>query len=150
MVGGVVMATTDWLNVTMNPVTFVQQMYANGAKGYFDALSIHPYSYTDKFSAGGPDSPLEQLIAIRQLMIEKGDTALKIWATEYGLPTFGLNAFTEEEQADYIEDFLTTWKALGDYLGPAFIYTMRDRLTKPNETDPQSGEAESGEAGEAA
>ena len=126
----------------------MQQMYSNGAKGYFDALSIHPYSYTDKFSAGGPDSPLEQLIAIRQLMIEKGDTALRIWARSTDCPPAASTPSPPSSRPSLSGTL--NLKALGDYLGPAFIYTTRDRLTKPNETDPQSGEAESGEAGEAA
>lgn len=123
--------------VTLDPVRFVETMYASGAKGYFDALSFHPYHYTLKFSEGIKNdiwrSPLEQLIEIRQLMLDNGDQALKIWATEYGLPTFGANAVTEEHQAAFIEDFLNTWKDLKDadgtsYTGPSFIYTLRDRL----------------------
>ncbi|RWA19999.1 hypothetical protein MELE44368_18995 [Mycolicibacterium elephantis DSM 44368] len=123
--------------VTLDPVRFVEGMYASGAKGYFDALSFHPYHYTLKFSEGITNdiwrSPLEQLIEIRQLMLDNGDQALKIWATEYGLPTFGADAVSEEHQAAFIEDFLNTWKDLKDadgtsYTGPSFIYTLRDRL----------------------
>ncbi|MCV6978957.1 cellulase family glycosylhydrolase [Mycolicibacterium pulveris] len=123
--------------ITLDPATFVEGMYASGAQGYFDALSFHPYHYTLKFSQGVRNdfwrAPLEQLIEIRQLMIDNGDKALKIWATEYGLPTFGDNAVTEEHQAEFIEDFLNAWKNLKDadgtsYAGPSFIYTLRDRL----------------------
>jgi len=45
------------------------------------------------------------------------------WATEYGEPTSSVD---EATQADYIRDFLTTWRSL-PYTGPAFIYTLRDR-----------------------
>ncbi|MGV0715494.1 cellulase family glycosylhydrolase [Mycolicibacterium sp. XJ662] len=123
--------------LTLDPVTFVETMYASGAKGYFDALSFHPYHYTLKFSEGVKNdfwrAPLEQVIEIRQLMLDNGDEALKIWATEYGLPTFGDNGVTEEHQAAFIEDFLNAWKDLKDadgtsYTGPSFIYTLRDRL----------------------
>ncbi|ODQ92127.1 hypothetical protein BHQ17_16460 [Mycolicibacterium holsaticum] len=55
--------------VTLDPVKFVEAMYASGAKGYFDALSFHPYHYTLKFSEGIKNdfwrSPLEQVIEIR-------------------------------------------------------------------------------------
>ena len=37
---------------TINPVTFLSQMYAAGAAGYFDAFSYHPYVYSVAFSAG--------------------------------------------------------------------------------------------------
>ena len=83
-------------------------------------------------------TPLEQLIAMRQVMIENDDEELRIWATEYGLPT---NVVTEQEQADFIADFLDAWDDLKDengvsYTGPAFIYSMIDRLTgSPNDQD---------------
>jgi hypothetical protein len=135
VVAGVLGAVVNFGNVTMDPRDYVEQMYANGAHGYFDALSFHPYQYTTEFSQGAltpdkpwnADSPLEQLIAMRQLMIDNGDEALKIWATEYGLPTAGLNGVTEQQQADFIQDFLDAWHDL-DYTGPAFIYTTIDRM----------------------
>ena len=139
VVAGVLSAVTSFMGITMDARTFVETMYANGAKGFFDALSIHPYQYTTEFSEGEydpnvnphepwkADSPLEQVIAIRQMMIDNGDEALRIWATEYGLPTGGPNAVTPEQQAQFIEDFLTAWAEL-DYAGPSFIYTTRDRI----------------------
>jgi hypothetical protein len=128
-------AVVNFGNVTMDPRDYLAQMYADGAKGYFDALSFHPYQYTTKFSEGAltpdkpwnADSPLQQLIAMRQLMIDNGDAALRIWATEYGLPTAGVNGVTEQQQADFIKDFLDAWHNL-DYTGPAFIYTTVDRM----------------------
>lgn len=108
VVAGLLGTVVNFGGITMDARDFVETMYANGALGFFDALSIHPYQYTTKFSEGGytwyqpwnADSPLEQLIAIRQLMIDNGDEALRIWASEYGLPTAGPNAVTEQEQAD--------------------------------------------------
>lgn len=127
VIGGVLGSTLTWGTYTLNPVDFVQQMYAAGAAGTFDALSFHPYQNTTKFSQGASlaNSPLNQVTAIRQLMVSKGDTGKKIWATEYGLPTGQVG---ETQQADYINDFLTTWRTLA-YAGPAFIYTLKDRNT---------------------
>lgn len=135
VVAGVLGTVTTFGGITMDARDFVETMYANGAQGFFDALSIHPYQYTTKFSEGeytwdkpwNANSPLEQMIAIRQLMIDNGDEALRIWATEYGLPTGGPNAVTPEQQAQFVEDFLNAWSEL-DYAGPSFIYTTRDRL----------------------
>ncbi|MCT7659922.1 cellulase family glycosylhydrolase [Mycobacterium deserti] len=129
-----VLGTVQNSGVTMNPVSFIEQMYANDAKGFFDALSIHPYNYQVKFSQGlDPtnqwQTPLEQLIAIRQLMLANGDEELKIWATEYGLST---TITDEATQAAWVKDFLDTWKDL-DYTGPAFLYTLRDRLNTTTE-----------------
>lgn len=151
VVAGVLAAVVSAGGFTMDPVTFVQTMYANGAKGYFDALSYHPYSYDRPFGEQNPNfiSPLRTLLQIRQTMLDNGDDLVKIWATEYGLPT---SMVTYQQQADFIEDFLNTWAdGLSDqqmaqlpaqfrelaanwrsWIGPAFIYTLRDRLAAPD------------------
>lgn len=77
----------------IQPNTFVQQMYANGAKGYFDALGIHPYCFSDPITictstntsntdvwgqmAWGPNN-------IVSIMKANGDGSKKIWMTEFG------------------------------------------------------------------
>ncbi|MCV7012269.1 cellulase family glycosylhydrolase [Mycolicibacterium madagascariense] len=125
VVGGVVGSVVDFGNITINPVTFIKNLYADGAEGYFDALSFHPYHFTTPFSeqSGIPNTPLEQLIAIRQLMIDNGDSNLRIWATEYGLPSA---IGGEAQQAQFVSDFLNAWSKLS-YAGPSFIYTTQDR-----------------------
>ena len=114
-------------SMAINPVAYLTQMYAAGAKPYFDALSFHPYHYTLKFSAGMgvANSHLQQLMQMRQLMIANGDDAKKIWATEYGQPASKGGAATENE---FIADMLLKWQEL-PYAGPMFIYTTRDRNT---------------------
>ncbi|MGV0718505.1 cellulase family glycosylhydrolase [Mycolicibacterium sp. XJ662] len=151
VVAGVLGAVISAGGFTMDPVTFVQTMYANGAKGYFDALSYHPYSYDRPFGEQNPNfiSPLRTLLEMRQTMLDNGDDLVKIWATEYGLPT---SMVSDQQQADFIEDFLNTWAdglteeqlaqlpaefvpLVADWenwIGPAFIYTLRDRLAAPD------------------
>jgi hypothetical protein len=113
-------------SVNMSPVTFLQDMYAAGAKGYFNELSFHPYSTTE-FSKGLSiaGQPLNELEAMRNLMIANGDTSKQIWATEYGLPT---NPFGQTHQATYIQDFLTKWRTIS-FVGPEYIYTAQDNST---------------------
>jgi hypothetical protein len=125
VIGGVVGAGASLGNVTMDPDDFVQGMYDAGAKGFFDALSFHPYEYSLEFSAGAgvAGSPLEQLQQILQIMADNGDSDLKVWATEYGQPTTG--QYTEQQQADFIEDFLNAWSQMAG-TGPMFIYTLQD------------------------
>ncbi|MEZ0049144.1 hypothetical protein ABIA30_000134 [Mycobacterium sp. MAA66] len=110
---------------TINPVTFLQQMYADGAQGYFDALSFHPYNYTSTFSAGTTfaNSAIDQLEALRALMNANGDAAKLIWATEYGEPSNESGG--QAQQAAYIQDFLTTWSSLTG-VGPMFLYSLLD------------------------
>ncbi|MCV7419856.1 cellulase family glycosylhydrolase [Mycobacterium yunnanensis] len=134
VIGGVVGSTVTYQNLTLDPVTFVDQMYQAGAQGYFDALSFHPYQYTMPFSQGGayPTSPINQLDDIHDLMVANGDGGKLIWASEYGEPT---SVASEAQQADYLRDMLTTWRTIG-YTGPAFVYTLQD--TDSSSTDPEA------------
>jgi hypothetical protein len=124
VIGGVVGSVTSFFGLTLSPVTFVDQMYKAGAKGYFDALSFHPYNYTLKFSAGETkiNAPYWQLEQIRKLMVNNGDTGKLIWNTEYGEPS---SVAGEANQAAFISDMLSTWKGI-NYVGPTFLFTTRD------------------------
>jgi hypothetical protein len=138
VVGGVVGSASDFPGTTMNPVTFISRMYAAGAKNYFDALSYHPYEWTSGldaffgsrlFSLGAPypNSPLNQLIGIRNIMVANGDSTKLIWASEYGQSA---SAIGETAQAQYVADLIDTWKTL-NYTGPVFIHTTRDAAVDP-------------------
>jgi hypothetical protein len=111
----------------MNPVTFAQRMYDAGAKDSFDALSFHPYHYSLPFSSGPfqANSPVEQVMSLRTMMIAMGDGAKRIWASEYGEPT---SAVDEATQDSMITDFLIKWQEM-PYTGPIYVHSLRDRLT---------------------
>jgi len=115
--------------ITMNPVDYVNAMYAAGAKNYFDALAFHPYQETLKFSDGENVvlSPFTQIQKIYDLMAANGDGLKKIWITEYGVPT---NNVSEHTQAEFIKNLIETWQTMstnGQFFGgPIFIYTTRD------------------------
>lgn len=123
VIGGVLGAGITLGSLTVNPVTFLTQMYADGAAGFFDALAFHPYS-TSLFSAGATvaNSALQQLEALRALMNANGDALKLIWATEYGEPS---TAAGEANQAAFIQDFLTTWATLAG-VGPSFLFSLID------------------------
>ena len=127
VVGGVLGAVTTYENLTINPITFVEGIYEAGGGDYFDALSYHPYQYTLPFSQGGwhPDSPINQLAAMHDVMVANGDAEKLIWASEYGEPS---NIAGEENQAAFLQDMVTSWRTL-DYTGPTFIWTLQDRNT---------------------
>lgn len=113
--------------LTVNPVTFLTEMYAAGAAGYFDALSFHPYNYTSMFSEGisFANSAIKQLAELREIMDAHGDSDLLIWVTEYGQPS---TQVSEANQAAYIADFLAAWSELTG-VGPAFLYSLIDTAT---------------------
>lgn len=123
--------------VTINPEDFLAGMYDAGAKGYFDAVAYHPYQYKMMFSegAGTPITPYTQLLRLREVMDDNGDSTKLIWATEYGQPAA---ASGEADQAAFISDFLNTWSAMSG-VGPMFIYTTRDRETGSTETEDTFG-----------
>jgi polysaccharide biosynthesis protein PslG len=138
VIGAVVGLVTDVPGLAISPARFVDEMYAAGAGGYFDALSYHPYhSYTpiSQSRAWGPSSAVNQLEQMRALMVANGDADKLIWASEYGEPT---SIVDEGTQAAFIQDFLNTWSGF-DYTGPSFIYTTRDRDTQSTQADDTYG-----------
>jgi hypothetical protein len=115
---------------TMDTVSFVQDMYADGAAGYFDALGDHPYTYPytpDSVILGSAWSEMDQTSpSLRSLMIAHGDGAKKIWITEYGAPTSGTtNNVSADEQSTEIVDTIAQAKQLG-WIGSLYIYTWED------------------------
>jgi polysaccharide biosynthesis protein PslG len=127
VLGGSLGAILDVVGISISPPKFLTQMYSAGAKGYFDALAFHPYQYTLKFSDGMQvdNSPLQQLMAMRNTMVANGDGDKKIWSTEYGEP---VSQTGEAQQNTFVSDVLTKWQEL-PYTGPMYIYTTRDRST---------------------
>ncbi|BBZ57801.1 hypothetical protein MPHO_47930 [Mycolicibacterium phocaicum] len=124
VVAGALGSVISFGSITLDPVTFVKEMLAAGASGYFDALSFHPYQESLLFSSGAgvANSPLTQLNTIYQLLQQYGDGNLKIWISEFGAST---NDVSEQTQADLIKNLIDTWQTLA-YAGPVFIYTAQD------------------------
>lgn len=74
---------------SVEPSTFLRGIYDNGGKGYFDGVSAHPYCFPALPGEGQSWSGWTQMVAQRAVMVEKGDSALGVWATEAGAPTIG-------------------------------------------------------------
>jgi polysaccharide biosynthesis protein PslG len=135
VIAGALNAVQDIPGLSQSPQSFVAAMYAAGAKGFFDAISIHPYDFFQnlKFSDLGQYpmlSALYQVQQVRAIMVQNGDSQKLIWATEYGLttspdPSQNQAPTDQQKQADFISDFINAWRAL-TYTGPMFIYTTRD------------------------
>jgi hypothetical protein len=110
----------------MHPVTFVQRMYAAGAKGSFDALAHHPSTYPWRSNVVAEWNSFTQTKDMHALMRAHGDGKKRIWATEIGFPTGrSPRAITEQTQGKYLVESLRLWT---DYAfdGPVFVYSMRD------------------------
>jgi hypothetical protein len=76
--GGVEYNDTNWLT----------RMYNAGAKGYFDAIATHPYMGVADADPNVADDgtmwTFKHAAAVRQLMVARGDSAKKLWFTEFG------------------------------------------------------------------
>jgi hypothetical protein len=70
----------------LNDLTYLQQMYDAGAKGYFDALAAHAYGLQSPMTEG-PDPKLvnfRRVELLRDIMIANGDAAKPVYITEAG------------------------------------------------------------------
>ena len=113
----------------INEVTFLQDMYANGAKGYFDALGDHPYSYPALPNTYEAWSGWSQMNAtptsLRSVMAANGDGSKQIWATEVGAPTGGPDSVGTSGQAQELTQAIDDAKTSG-WIGGLYIYTYQD------------------------
>jgi len=106
----------------MNDITYLEQMYDAGLKGYFDAISTHNYGF------GGPPEDanwgwgilnFRRAEDIHAVMVAHGDGDKPVWATEFGwlldsdeegmscddswnAAGFGWQQVSAAQQADYL------------------------------------------------
>lgn len=128
VIGGAIGAVGDNHN-TMNGLNFLRQVYDAGAQGYFDALSVHPYSYPGTLVGTEtiPDGALHMIADMRREMERRGDGEKQIWATEFGSPTDEGAGITEQRQGELVTSFIGEWSQL-PYAGPMYVHEIRDRL----------------------
>ncbi len=113
-------------------VEYLDRMYDAGAKGYFDAVGYHPYSFPlfpsdDKAWNGW--QMMED--GIRGAMVANGDEDKQIWITEYGAKTTGggitvspgTAAAMLRDAVDLAED--TPWA------GPIMWFSYQDSSFEP-------------------
>lgn len=137
---------------------YVEATYAAGARGYFDVMAVHPYTYC---GTGSPDEirrtadgriARDAFLAYREVrasMLARGDDK-PIWLTEFGWNTatvgcdpsrgFWQGGVSEALQASYLTRSFELF-ALDSYLGPAFAYNLRNNYW---EKDADSAEARYG------
>ena len=113
-------------NGSIDPVTFLGGMYAAGAKGNFDAVGDHPYTFPadpDTDSQGNWGEMDQTRQSLRSLMIAHGDAAKKIWITEFGAPTGDVTA---AQQATELTQAITA-AVHTSWIGAFYIYTWSDQ-----------------------
>ncbi len=119
---------------TLNPIDFLEAMYANGAKGKFDALSHHPYA-----GSGGPTfahrcNAWHQMgntsPSLRSLMESNGDGGKKIWATEFGTDLSWVSG-DEQQQARNLTDAFRLWLTY-PWAGALMYFSYKQNLEGHN------------------
>lgn len=129
----------------ISPLQFIAGLYAEGGNKYFDGIALHPYSYPARPDYQADWNRWQHITQIRQLMIDKGDAAKKIWITEFGAPTNGpgqafaanqLNGFhygrdymTEAAQQELYAKAVELCRQYADWMGPFFWYSLHDSGT---------------------
>jgi Cellulase (glycosyl hydrolase family 5) len=126
----------------MNPLTFLERMYASGARGSMDAVGWHPYNFP--WGLGFYDwSAWSQMYATspsaRSIMKANGDGKKKIWATEWGAPTgTSSQSISETAQAALIRAGLRSLRSRS-WAGPSFVYSFRDEGTDLSDREQNFG-----------
>jgi endo-1,4-beta-mannosidase len=119
-------------NGDIDPLTFVRGLYQNGAKGSFDGLAYHPYTYpelpTQEISTG--DRGWSRMLAVRSIMVQNGDAAKPIWVTEFGAPTNGPGGVSQSQQASILQNGFQLWNSYS-WGGVICWFSYQDKGTDP-------------------
>jgi hypothetical protein len=111
------------------PLTFLRGIYANGGRGYFDAVGHHPSSFPSPSTLKASWNAFQQTTALHNEMAAHGDGNKKVWATELTFPTgTSGDAVSEPTQGARLAEAVMAWRAWS-YTGPLFIYSVRDAGT---------------------
>jgi hypothetical protein len=117
------------------PVEFLQDIYADGGAGYFNAVADHPYSYPALPNTVESWSGFSQMSAtspsIRSVMVANGDASKQIWITEVGAPSAGPNGVGLTNQATEITQVVDDAESTS-WIGALFVYTYQDSATNPD------------------
>lgn len=117
-----------------DPRSFLQGMYASGAKGHFDAVGHHPYCFPAAPGDAQSWSAWYQMYgtqnSLRSQMEANGDGGKKIWATEFGAPTNGPSGsyVSETTQAQQVSRAAELFRSYA-WAGPLFVWSSRDNGT---------------------
>jgi len=136
IMGGLAPAEQQPRQEAMQPLPFLEGVYAAGGGGKFDALGYHPYTYPalpQEDTGGASDAPFVQVTPkLHDVMAAHGDRRKQIWGTEMGAPT--VTGTSPEFLAAYITQAYQGWNQWS-FTGPLIWYSYVDAGTNP--TDPE-------------
>lgn len=134
--------------MSFSDVPFLQALYARGARGFYDGISVHPYN--EWRPVGAPHDPawakydfVQGLTALHEAMVKAGDTT-PVWITEVGwtscASTGGTDRWcvTEQQQADYIPGAFTV-AATWPWVRSVIVYNLRSKSGPATGTESNFG-----------
>ncbi len=125
----------------VSPIDFLSGLYDNGGGRSFDAVSDHPYSFPRLPTDTTPRSAWTQIAgtdpSLRSVMVAHGDGGKRIWATEFGAPTYS-GGVSDEQQAVEIRQAFETFRS-ASWAGPLFVYSYQDLGTSSNDAEDHFG-----------
>lgn len=114
---------------TVSPMTFLRGVYARVPLRNFDAVSVHPYSYPAMPTGTEEWNTFFRMHLLRQIMVAHGDSASRMWLTEYGAPTgTGEEAVSARTQASMLVSGVREARRRA-WTGPIYLYSLRDAGT---------------------
>jgi hypothetical protein len=107
---------------TTTAASFLESVYQDGGKNYFDAVGFHPYN-----DGAPPDSFLADYVnSVHNVMTKNEDGNKPVWITEVGwFAGTGTNALTEVQQADYLSRSFAILYNL-DFVERVYWYNLKD------------------------
>src|ERR1035438_251313 len=130
--GGLAPEVNDGANI--NAITFLQDMYAHGAKGSFNAVGYHPYSYPalpDSYQSWSGWSQMGQTRpSIRSVMTSHGDSRKQVWITEVGAPSGGPDRVGQAAQGTDLSQAIANTRKTS-WIGGLYVYSWQDEGTSP-------------------
>ena len=120
---------------------FLTWMYAAGLQGKFDVLGAHANTQAPEVAAPlgslkdfpHPSFYFRRVEQLRELMVEHGDGAKRIWLTEWGWttdtvhPAFSWFAVSQDKQADnLVEGMRFATEHWADWIGVMSVWTLPD------------------------
>jgi hypothetical protein len=130
--GGLAPVTSN--HGSLSATAFLAAMYARGAKPYFDAVAVHPYSFPALPGTYEPWSAWSQMSqtspSVRGVMKRYHDSAKPIWITEFGAPSDGPAGVGANGEAAELRAAISIAKSTS-WISALFVYTWQDSGASP-------------------
>ncbi len=122
----------------INPINFLEQIYANGGGNSFDALSHHPYAGSAGVKGTHRCNAWYEMFGTSPSLLStlqsRGDGAKKIWGTEFGTDLDWVGG-SQTAQAQQMTDAMNLWRTYS-WAGPLMAFAYRQSIDGFNLVNP--------------